>query len=157
MKLGVAGSSWIAMSSVLLLTIISAAQQGSNWDATDDQKTAVGCIRSINTAEVYYAKEYKKGWSPTLAALGVPPEGVKPSAAAAGLLDNSLTGGTKANHAFTYSVGKTDVNGKINAYTLSVRPVRWRPGLWSFFSDDSGIIRGTKENRAATVNDPPLQ
>src|SRR5208283_3120886 len=80
---------------VLLQPVTStpAAQKGSNWDATHDQSTAVGCIRSINTAEVYFAKEYKNGWSPTLAALGVPPEGVKPSATAAGLLDNSLTGG----------------------------------------------------------------
>ena len=83
--------------SFLPLVISSAAQKGPNWDATNDQKTAVGCIRSINTAEVYYAKEYKKGFSPTLAALGVSAQGVKPSAAAAGLLDNSLTGGTKAN------------------------------------------------------------
>jgi hypothetical protein len=119
--------------------------------------TAIGCIRSINTAEVYYAKEYKKGFSPTLAGLGVPPEGTKLSATAAGLLDNSLTGGQKANHVFTYKAGKPDASGKINTYTLSVRPVKWHKGLWSFFDDESGIIRATKENRAATVSDPPLQ
>jgi hypothetical protein len=147
---------WLAIS-LLPLGRTGAAQKGSNWDASDDQKTAVGCIRSINTAEIYYAKEYKKGWSPTLAALGVPPEGGKPSAAAAGLLDNSLTGGKKANHIFTYTPGMPDADGKISTYTLSVRPVKWHPGLWNFFDDDSGKIRVTKENRAATVSDPPLQ
>jgi len=144
----------VAISSLLLVTIAYAAQKTSNW--SDDQKTAVGCIRSINTAEVYYAKEYKKGWSPTLAALGVPPEGTKVSATAAGLLDNSLTGGTKANYVFTYTPGKPDADGKINTYTLSVRPVKWHEGLRNFYDDDSGIIRGTSENRAATVKDPPL-
>jgi hypothetical protein len=134
-----------------------AAQKSSNWDIEGDQRIAVGSIRSINTAQVYYAKGYKKGWSPRLAALGVPLEGTKPSATAAGLLDNSLTGGTKANHVFTYKAGKPDADGKINTYTLSVRPVKWHAGLWNFFDDESAIIRGTKENRAATVSDPPLQ
>jgi len=142
---------------ILPVTMIIAAQKGSNWDAEADQMTAVGSIRSINTAEVYYAKEYQKGWSPTLAALGVPPEGTKPSATAANLLDNSLTGGKKANHVFTYKAGKPDADGKINTYRLSVRPVKWHAGLWNFFDDESGIIRGTKENRAARVSDPPLQ
>lgn len=157
MKPGAARFSLIAMFSVLLITILSAAQKGVNWDATDDQKSAVGCIRSINTAELYYAKEYKQGWSPTLAALGAPPEGGKPSAAAASLLDSSLTSGKKSNYVFTYNAGKPDASGKISTYTLSVQPVTWHPGQWNFFDDDSGIIRGTKENRAATVNDPALQ
>lgn len=157
MKAAIARVSLASMSMVLLVTIISAAQKASNWDSEGDQRTAVGCTRSINTAEVYYAKEYKKGWSPTLSALGVPPEGTKPSVTAAGLLDDSLTGGTKANHVFTYVAAKPDASGRINTYTLSVRPVKWRMGLWNFFDDSSGIIRGTKENRAASVSDPPLQ
>lgn len=156
-KLGVARLSLIAMFSILLVTFLSAAQKRSNWDATDDQKPAVGCIRSINTSELYYAKEYKQGWSPTLAALGAPPEGGKPSAAAASLLDSSLTSGKRNNYVFTYNAGKPDASGKINTYTLSVQPVEWHSGLWNFFDDDSGIIRGTEEKRAATVNDPPLQ
>lgn len=157
MKSDLAGLSVVGMFSVLLVTIVNAAQKGPNWDATDDQKTAVGCIRSINTAEIYYAKEYKQGWSPTLTALGVPPDGGTPSAAAASLLDSSLTSGKKANYVFTYNAGKPDASGKINTYTLSVQPVKWHPGLWNFFDDNSGKIRGTPENRAATVNDPPLQ
>lgn len=156
MRSGIARFGLVAMCSILLITIAVAAQKGSNWDATDDQKRAVGCIRSINTAEVYYDKEYKKGWSPTLEALGVPPEGGKPSSAAAGLLDNSLTSGTKSNYVFIYRAGKPDASGKINTYRLSVRPVKWHPGFWNFFTDDSGKIRGTQENRAATAGDPPL-
>jgi len=143
--------------SFLPLAKMVAAQKTSNWDATDDQTSAIGSIRSINTAEVYYAKEYKKGWSPTLAALGVPPEGVKPSAAAAGLLQNNLTNGRKANHLFTFTAGEPDANGKINTYTLSVRPLKWHPGRWNFFDDESAIIRGTQENRAAAVSDLALQ
>jgi type IV pilus assembly protein PilA len=157
MKSGLVRLSLVAMSSILLVTAVAATQKGSNWDATDDQKSAVGSIRSINTAEVYYGREYKKGWSPTLASLGVSPDGGKPSAAAAGLLDNSLTNGKKRNHVFTYKAGTPDASGNIKTYALSVRPVKWHPGHWNFFTDESGIIRGTQENRAATVDDPPLQ
>ena len=157
MKSGLARLSPVTTLTVLLVAIVTSAQKGPNWDATDDQKTAVGCIRSINTSEIYYAKEYKQGWSPTLAALGIPPDGGKPSAAAASLLDNSLSSGKRSNYVFTYIAGKPDASGKINTYTLSVQPVKWHPGLWNFFDDESGIIRGTPENRPATANDPPLQ
>jgi hypothetical protein len=133
------------------------AQKVSRAPSREDQQTAVGSLRSINTAEVYYAKEYGKGYSPTLAALGVPPEGTKPSATAAGLLDNSLTGGVRHNYVFQYQPGEPKADGKINTYAVSARPAKWQKGIWSYFTDDTGKIRGTDENRAARASDPPLQ
>jgi hypothetical protein len=97
------------------------------------------------------------GWSPPLGSLGVPQEGTKPSASAAGLLDNSLTSGKKNNYVFVYKAGKPDASGKISTYTVSASPAKWREGMWSFFTDESGIIRGTTENRAARASDPPLR
>jgi type IV pilus assembly protein PilA len=158
MKLTIVRMSLALMFSILLITITLAAQNASNPVFEGDQATAIGCIRSINTAEVYYDKEYKKGWSPTLASLGGPAdEKTKPSASAAKLLDDSLTGGKKANYVFTYKPRKPDASGKINTYILTVRPVKWKKGLWNFFDDETGIIRGTGENRAAKASDPPLQ
>jgi hypothetical protein len=133
------------------------AQKASGAPSKEDQESAVGSLRSINTAEVYYAKEYGKGYSSTLAALGVPPEGTKPSATAANLLDNSLTGGVRRNYVFTYKPGGRDADGKINTYAVSARPTKWQKGVWSFFNDETGIIRGTDENRAAKASDPLLQ
>lgn len=142
---------------VLVLTMGLKGQKASGRSSKEDQDSAVGSLRSINTAEVYYAKEYGKGYSPTLAALGVPPAGVKPSASAANLLDNSLTGGKRRNYVFSYKAGKPDASGKINTYAVSARPSKWQKGFWSFFTDDTGIIRGTDENRAARASDPPLR
>ena len=147
---------WLAIS-ILSIRLTFAAQKASSSNIAEVQWPAVGSIRSINTAEVYYAKHYNVGWSPTLTALGVPPRGIEPSAKAAGLLDNSLTCGKKANHIFTYRAGKRDATGKITTYTLSVRPVKWHEGLWNFFDDDTGVIRGTTEDRAARASDPPIQ
>jgi len=121
-----------------------------------DQAAAVGCLRSIVTAETYYSKHYSTGFSATLASLGVPDVGVQPSASAAGLLDNSLTSGTKNDYVFTYTPGAKDSNGKISSYAVTARPVTWKTGMWSFFTDDSGVIRWTDQNRDPKATDGPL-
>lgn len=145
---------------VILLVAISInlrAQAQETSPSQGDQASAVGCLRSINTAEVYYQKQYKMGWSPTLASLGVPQDGTKPSASAAGVLDNSLTSGKRNNYVFVYKAGKPDATGQISTYTVTASPAKWRAAMWSFFTDDSGIIRGTQENRPARASDPPLR
>jgi len=142
--------SFLAVSSALK------AQETSGPPSKEDQETAVGCLRSINTSEAYYAKEYQKGYSSTLAALGVPPDGVKPSFAAAALLDNSLAGGKRNNYVFSYTSGVADAAGKIGTYTVTVRPAKWQKGVVSIFTDQTGVIHWTKENRAATAKDPTI-
>lgn len=142
--------------SLLLASIFPVATSTASPILPADQAAAVGCLRSINTAEAYYSKHYPAGFSPTLAALGVPENGAQPSASAAGLLDNSLTSGTKAGHTFTYAAGAKDSSGKITAYTVTARPVTWSKGDWSFFTDETGVIRWTDENRAPKATDPPL-
>jgi len=144
------------MFSLLLVVTNVAAQETLSPPSEAEESTAVACLRSINTAEVFYYKEYKKGFSPTLTSLGMPPEGTKPSASAAGLLDNSLTGGKKNNYVFTYKAGRPDA-GKISTYTVTARPAKWQTGVRSFFTDQTAIIRGTDENRAPTASDPVLE
>ena len=141
---------------ILPVTAASSAKRPFSPVMPASSAAAVGCLRSINTAEAYYAKHYPAGFSPTLASLGVPQDGVQPSATAAGLLDNSLTSGTKGDYVFTYVPSTKDSNGKITSYTVTARPVTWKPGVWSFFTDETGVIRWTDENRPPTVTDGPL-
>jgi type IV pilus assembly protein PilA len=145
------------MFSLLFAVNNVAAHKALSPSSEADQWSAVGSLRSINTAEVFYYKQYKKGFSPTLISLGVPPDGTKPSASAADLLDNSLTGGKKNNYVFTYEAGRPDATGRVSTYTVSARPAKWQTGVQSFFTDQTAIIRGTSENRATTASDPPLQ
>jgi hypothetical protein len=140
--------------SFLLVSIFPVATASPILPA--DQAAAVGCLRSINTAETYYSKHYPAGFSPTLTALGVPENGAQPSASTAGLLDNSLTSGTRGGFVFTYTAGAKDSSGKITSYTVTARPVTWAKGDWSFFTDETGVIRWTDENRAPKATDPPL-
>ena len=140
----------------LFLAMALSAQEPPRAASHEYQLSAVGCLRSINMAEAYYAKEYGKGFSPTLAALGVPPAGAKVSPKTAGLLDNSLTGGTKNNFVFRYTAGAQDADGKISTYTVTARPVKWEEAVKSFFTDQTGAIRETGQNRPPRASDPAL-
>ncbi len=139
----------------MLQPSFAAAQKASEEEPSEAH--AVGALRTINTAAVTYASTYKKGFSPTLAAMGMKPNQKEPSETAAGLIDERLTVGKLGGYIFTYKAGKRDKDGRINAYTVSARPTKWRMGLSSFFSDQTGLIRSTAENRAATAKDPPVE
>ena len=132
------------------------ALAGPQKQEKPNASAAVGCMRSINTAEVYYEKTYKLGYSPTLASLGDPEGGAAPSAKAADLLVHALASGKMAGYTFVYKSGTPDKEGRIHTYTVVARPVKWQEGLLSIFTDDTGKIRGTKENREPTAQDDLL-
>jgi hypothetical protein len=44
--------------------------------------------------------------------------------------------------------------GALRTYSLGARPTRY--GLRNFYTDQTGVIRATRENRAATTSDPNL-
>jgi hypothetical protein len=140
----------------VFLSMALSAQESTGVPSQDDQITAVGSLRTINIVEAYYAKEYGKGFSSTLAALGVPPEGTKDSPEAAGLLANSLAGGKKVNFIFEYKAGARGADGKISTYTVTAQPVKWKEGVNSFFTDQTAVIRWTDLNRPPRASDPAL-
>jgi hypothetical protein len=142
------------------------------------QSPAVGSLRTINTAEITYAYTYERGYSPSLAELGLPPRGMQPSASAAGLIDSVLASGTKRyqtyrvaedivddveaalgrepRHAYRYEYkpGPRDEHGRINSYTICARPIGERRA--SYFTDESGVIRETYEDRCPNEKDYPV-
>lgn len=58
-------------------------------------------------------------------------------------------------YAIRYTPGQTDANGNPHSYTLTAVPRNY--GYESLYTDPSGVIRGTRDNRAATVQDPALK
>ena len=122
-----------------------------------DQTPAVAALRTLNTAEVAYAATYHRGYSPTLAALG-PAEGAPSSTSAADLIDSSLAGGVKSGYRFTYTPGQPDRDGHIQTYTITARPLEFgRTGQTNYFTDQTGTIRQTPEDRFATAKDPAIE
>lgn len=118
---------------------------------TLNEEAAIGSVRTFNTAQVTYASTYENGFSPTLESLGGSPE-CAPSAATACLIDNTLASGEKSGYRFTYRwLGN-------EAYTVIARPAQYgTTGKRSFFSDESGVIRFTDEDREPSVDDDPVQ
>jgi hypothetical protein len=122
-----------------------------------NETSATGSLRTVNTAEITYASAYEAGFSASLAALGPPDVGAQPSASAAGFVDEALASGKKSGYILTYTRGPEDENGQIKSYTLTARPVKFGvTGCKSLYTDQSGILRGTREDRTATEQDPPL-
>ena len=48
----------------------------------------------------------------------------------------------------------TETSGRISHYSLVAQPERY--GFRSFYLDETGVLRATRENRPATGDDPPL-
>jgi type IV pilus assembly protein PilA len=123
---------------------------------------AVGTLKTFNSVLVQYASTYPGptppcGFPPSLTNLG---PGNPATANAADLVDNVLSASdtpSKAGYTYSYTQPNQDTNGCGVDYTLEARPVTFNTtGLRSFYTDQSGVIRGTPEDRSATVNDNPI-
>src|SRR4249919_2501710 len=74
-----------------------------------NEASAVGSLRTMNTAAVTYSSTYGNSFPPTLAAMGTAtPPGANATCDEAQLVDNVLTAGTKSGYAFTYKMGNAN-------------------------------------------------
>ena len=141
----------ISFAVILLAGGVAAQQKPSAL--SEDEGNALGATRTVNTAEVAYAATYGKGFSPDLLALGEGSGRAAPSADHAALVAIELAKGKWGNYLFSYKPGAKGKDGKIAAYTLTIRPVKWQKDQVSYFTDQTGVIRWTNENRAPTAKD----
>ena len=71
-----------------------------------NQASAVGSLRTLNTAEITYSSTYNVGFTYSLPYLAPPQRhSANPTSTAAGLIDSVLAGGSKSGYSFTYSPG----------------------------------------------------
>ena len=118
-----------------------------------NEASAVGSLRTINTACVTYSTTYGIGFPTSLNALGTS-GGV--SSTSAQLIDNVLGGGAKSGYTFSYSAGAL-AGGVTPTYSVTATPITaGQTGQRGFFTDQSGVIR-FNVSAAATVSDSPLQ
>lgn len=125
-----------------------------------NEVTAVGSVRTIYTVAEKYHDTYQNGYPPALNMLGPVPTGSEPTCRQADLIDAALASGTKSGYVFQYTPGPVVKNPVavcppgVETYTASARPVTYETtGQRSFFTDESGIIRATSADRAATEKD----
>jgi prepilin-type N-terminal cleavage/methylation domain-containing protein len=120
-----------------------------------NEASAVGSMRTLNTAQVTFASTYPdQGFAQTLAQLG-PSSATQTSAntANAMLIDSVLSSGTKSGYIFTLTPTQTTL--PVPAYsTLSYPVILDQTGKRSFYSDASGVIRYNATGSATSASSP---
>jgi type IV pilus assembly protein PilA len=122
-----------------------------------NEASAVGSVRTINTANVTYATTYPAaGFADTLTHLGGSCTTASGSATStnACLIDNVLAAGTKSGYSFTYAA-----SGSVPYYAYTTNATPTTPGSSGqrrFYSDQTGVIR-QNQTAAATSTDSAIQ
>jgi len=121
-----------------------------------NEASAVGSMRTINTAEVTYASSYPDCGFTALGRLG----GSGGNATGAGLVDSVLASGVKSGYSFsaTASGGSGDCTSGAaqpnTLYSLTGTAVSTQTGQRSFYSDQSGVIRYATTAGAGSTSNP---
>jgi type IV pilus assembly protein PilA len=120
-----------------------------------NQASAVGSLRTLNTAEVTYSSTFNVGFTSTLSYLGPPVTATtNPTSTAAGLIDSVLALGAKSGYSFTFTPGASDSTGRINNYTFTAVPITSSTGTSYYFTDQSGVIRQNTTTTAVATDSP---
>jgi len=124
-----------------------------------NESSAVGSLRTINTAMVTYSNTYpQQGFAAALVNLGgaaavcATPTGATLNSAC--LIDNVLAAGTKSGYVFTATGG-----GQTPAVTytsLALPQAPGQSGQRAFCSDQSGVIYNDPSGTACTNGSTPL-
>jgi prepilin-type N-terminal cleavage/methylation domain-containing protein len=123
-----------------------------------NEASAVGSLRTINTAEVTYSTTYPNiGFATALTNLGGAAPCTTATSGTACLIDDVLsTVGVKSGYKFT-APGVAGAGGLNVTYTATAVPsVVGQSGQRAFFTDQSGVIRYDASGAGATASSPAL-
>jgi hypothetical protein len=127
-----------------------------------NESNAIGQLRTLTAAAGRYQYAYASGFPASLAVLASPAAGAPADCTASGLLDHFTE--LRQGYRFEYRPGPpveraaAGCPAGARSYTVGARPHTYREtGVRSFYADDSGLIRFTRENRAATAVDASLR
>jgi type IV pilus assembly protein PilA len=124
-----------------------------------NQASAVGSLRTLNTAEITYSSTYNVGFTSALSYLAPPAAGSGPNSTAGGLIDSILAGtgsntSSKSGYNFIYSPGATDATGRVNTYSITATPVSDSTGTNYYYTDQSGVLRQNSTTTAGSTDSP---
>jgi len=129
-----------------------------------NESSAVGSVRTINTAMVTYSTSFPDtGYAAALTNLGGATAACAPPAVAtvaAACLIDSLLSVVQQKSGYQFAAAGAATAGSLtnNTYTVSAVPLTiGATGNRGFFSDQSGVIRYTLDGTAPTIASSPLQ
>jgi len=111
-----------------------------------NEASAVGSLRTINTASVAYSTTYGN-YPPALPSLG---PSSAPNSTTADLIDSAVASGNKSGYKFTYTSSTP-----FQQYSLTASPIT--PGTTGqryFYTDQSGVIRVNLTQTASSTDNP---
>jgi len=126
-----------------------------------NEASAVGSIRTLNTAEVTYSSTYPdQGFTCTLSYFGPPASSAAATSTAAGLVDAVLASGVKSGYTFALTgcsaAGSSTINVTYNSQGLPAAV--GQTGQRGFCSDQSGAIHYNAAGASCSPStDPALQ
>lgn len=119
-----------------------------------NEASAVGSLRTINTACVTYVATYGTGYPKSLANLG---PSASASAEAGNVIDANLARGQKSGYLFFYRTGGPVDAASPMSYVVNADPITpGTTGMRHFYTDQTGIIRW-EANHPASAESPPLR
>jgi prepilin-type N-terminal cleavage/methylation domain-containing protein len=116
-----------------------------------NEASAVGSLRTINTACVTYQTTYQsQGFPTSLAQLG---PAATATSSSADLVDSVLAAGTKSGYTFT--LAQVGSGTPSTGYSVSSKPQNPQvTGVRGFYTDQSGVIRADTSGTASSTSSP---
>ena len=134
---------------IILIIITIALPRLSRARMYTQEAAAIGAIRTIHTAQVQYYSQYGR-YATSLNELGPPTSGAA-GPAAADLIGNDLSGGTKSGYKFS-------LTGNPGGYIINANPESFgNSGSRTFYSDQSMVVRQNSGAEPATANSPEMK
>ena len=116
-----------------------------------NQASAVGSLRTLNTACIAYSTNYNQ-FPAALTNLGPMVSNGTASSTSADLIDSVLAAGTKSGYTFVFTAGSLN-----QSYTITATPITAATtGQNMYFTDQSGVIRVDTSGSGANVSSTPI-
>jgi prepilin-type N-terminal cleavage/methylation domain-containing protein len=116
-----------------------------------NQASAVGSLRTLNTACIAFSTSYGQ-FPSALTNLGPISSGGTASSTSADLIDSVLAGGQKSGYNFSYTPGASNQSYSITATPITVGTT----GQNMYFTDQSGVIRVNTSGSGANASSTPI-
>jgi type IV pilus assembly protein PilA len=116
-----------------------------------NQASAVGSLRTINTACIAYSTSYGQ-YPAALTNLGPIGASGTASSTSADLIDSVLAGGVKSGYTFAYAAGSGNQSYSITATPITVGTT----GQSMYYTDQSGVIRVNTTGSGANASSTPI-